>query len=168
MVPALLVLVALMLLELLLGLLGFAVAVREGGLNENTLSPPLPAPRALGGPGCVSAEGRLSRVRRGGRGRRDSKPCPGLSFDIGQSSGGGSGKEKAGVLCISPSSLSQGKAEDGGGGIWLGVSGGSNCDPTIGGARELQLRSHSFWVLRAGRGRGTAGGTQWMGVCGQL
>ncbi len=142
--PALLVLVALMLLELLVGLLGFAAAVREGGVNENTLSPPLPPPRALGGPGWLSAEGRGSRVRWGGGGRRDSKPCPGLSLDIGQSSGGGSGKEKVGALCTPPSSLSQGKAEDGGGGMWFGVSGGSNCEPTIGGARELQLRSHSF------------------------
>lgn len=143
--PVLLVLVALMLLELLLGLLGlFAAAVREGGVNENTLSPPLPAVRALGGPGWFSAEGRVSRVRRGGGGRRDSRPCPGLSLDIGQSTGGGSGKEKVGPLGTSTSSLSQGKAEDGGGGMWLGVSGGSNCEPTIGGARELQLRSHSF------------------------
>lgn len=128
--PVLLVLVALMLLELLLGLLGFAAAVREGGVNENTLSPPLPAVRALGGPGWLSAKGRVSRVRRGGGGRRDSRPCPGLSLDIGQSSGGGSGKEKVGPLGASASSLSQGKAEDGGGGIWLGVSGGSNCEPT--------------------------------------
>lgn len=140
--PVMLVLVALMLLELLLGLLGFAATVREGGVNENTLSPPLPAARALRGPGWFSAEGRVSRVRRGGRGRRDSRPCPGLSLDIGQSSGGGSGKEKVGALWTS--SLSQGKAEDGSGGIWLGVSGCSNCEPTIGGARELQLRSHSF------------------------
>lgn len=166
--PEPLVPVALMLLELLPGLLGFAVVVREGGVNENTLSPPLPAVRALGGPGWLSAEGGLSRVRRGGGGRRDSRPCPGLSLDIGQSSGGGSGKENVGALCISPSSLSQGKAEDGGGGTWLGVSGGSSCEPTIGWARELQLRSHSFWALRVGRGRGTAGGTQWIGVCGQL
>lgn len=132
-----------MLLELLLlGLLGFAAAVREGGVNENTLSPPLPAARALGGPVWFSDGGRVSRVRRGGGGRRDSKPCPGLSFDIGQSSGGGSGKEKVGAL--GTSSLSQGNAEDGGGGMWLGVSGGSNCEPTTGGARELQLRSQSF------------------------
>lgn len=130
--PALLVLVALMLLELLLGLLGFAAAVREGGVNVNTLSPPFPAIRPLGGPGWLSPVGRVSRVRRGGRGRRDSRPCPGLSLDIGQSSGGGSGKEKVGALCTSPSSPSQGKAEDGGRGMWLGVSGGSNCEPTIG------------------------------------
>lgn len=142
--PAPLVLVALMLLELLVGLLGFAAAAREGGVNENTLSPPLPAVRALRGPGWLSAEGRGSRVRRRGGGRRDRRPCPGLSLDIGQSSGGGSGKEKAGVFGTSPSSLSQGKAEDGGGGRLLGVSGGSICEPTIGGARELQLRSHSF------------------------
>lgn len=166
--PTLLVLVALMLLELLLGLVGFAMVVREGGVNENTLSPPLPPARALGGPCWLSVEGMLSRLRRGGGGRRDSRPCPGLSFDIGQSSGGGSGKEKVGVSCISPSSLSQGNAEDGGGGAWLGVSGGSNCEPTSGWARELQLRFHSFWVLLAGRGRGTAGGTQCIGVCGQL
>lgn len=140
--PVPLVLVALMLLELLLGLLGFATAVRDGGVNENTLSPPLPVARALGVPGWFSAEGRVSRVRRGGGGRRDSRPCPGLSLDIGQSSGGGSGKENVGAL--GTSSLSQGKAEDGGGGIWLGVSGSSNCEPTIGGASELELRSHSF------------------------
>lgn len=115
-VPALLVLVALMLLELLLGLLGFAAAGREGGVNENTLSPPLPCARALGGPGWLSADGKVSRVRRGGGGRRDSRPCPGLSLDIGQSSGGGSGKEKVGAQGTSPSPLSQGKAEDGGGG----------------------------------------------------
>lgn len=142
--PALLVLVALMLPELLLGLPGFADAVREGGVNENTLSPPLPTTLALRGPGWLSAEGRVSRLRRGGGGRRDSRPCPGLSLDIGQSSGGGSGKEKVVALDTSPSALSQGKAEDGGGGMWLGVSGGSSCEPTIGGARELQLRSHSF------------------------
>lgn len=129
--PVLLVLVALMLLELLLGLLGFAAAVRAGEVNENTLSPPLPAARALGGPDWASAEGRVSRVRRGGGGRRDSRPCPGLSLDIGQSSGG-SGKEKVGALGTPLSSLSQGKAEDGGGGTWFGVSGGSNCEPTIG------------------------------------
>lgn len=115
--PVLLVLVALMLLELLLGLLGFVTAMREGGVNENILSPPLPAARALEGPGWLSAEGRVSRVRRGGGGRRDSRPCPGLSLDIGQSSGGGSGKEKVGALGTSTSSLSQGKAEDGGGGM---------------------------------------------------
>lgn len=127
-VPALLVLVALMLLELLLGLLGFApaaavvavvavVAGRDGGVNENTFSPPLPCARALEGPGWLSAGGKVSRVRRGGGGRRDSRPCPGLSLDIGQSSGGGSGKEKVGAKGTSPSSLSQGKAEDGGGGM---------------------------------------------------
>lgn len=110
--PVPLVLVALMLLELLLGLLGFAAAVRDGGVNENTLSPPLPVARALGVPGWFSAEGRVSRVRRGGGGRRDNRPCPGLSLDIGQSSGGGSGKENVGAL--GTSSLSQGKAEDGG------------------------------------------------------
>jgi len=50
-VPVLLVRVALMLLELLLGLLGFGITALEGGVKENTLSPPLPAVRALGGPG---------------------------------------------------------------------------------------------------------------------
>lgn len=123
---ALVVLVALMLVELLLGLLGFAAALREGGVNENTLSPPPPNARALGGPGWLSADGGVSRIRRGGRGRRDRRPWPGLSLDIGQSSGAGSGKEKAGTPDNSPSSPNQGKAEDGGGGIWLGVSGGSN------------------------------------------
>lgn len=133
-VPVLLVLVALMLLELLLGLLGFAAAAagREGGVNENTFSPPVPCARALRGPGWLSADGKVSRVRRGGGGRRDSKPCPGLSLDIGQSSVGRSGKEKVGAQGTSPSSLSQGKAEEGGGGMWLGVSGGSNCEPTDG------------------------------------
>lgn len=81
--PALLVLVALMLPELLVGLLGFAAAVREGGVNENTLSAPLPAARALWGPGWLSAEWMVSRVKRGGR--RDSRPCPGLILDMGQS-----------------------------------------------------------------------------------
>lgn len=138
-VPVLLLLVALMLLELLLGLLGVGTAELEGGVNENTLSPPLPVARALGGPIWLSSDGRVSRVRRVGGGRRDRRPCPSRSLDIGQSCGGGSGKEKAGALCISPSPLNQGKAEEGGGGRWLGVSGGSNCEPTIGGAMELQL-----------------------------
>lgn len=142
--PAMLLFVALMLLELLLGLLGFVPAGREGGVNEKTLSAPLPAVRALKGPGWLSADGKGSRVRQGGGGRRDRRPCPRLSLDIGQSAGGRSGKEKAGVLGTSPSSLSQGKADDGIGGMWFGVSGGSICEPTIGGARELQLRSHSF------------------------
>lgn len=110
-------LVALMLPELLLGLLGFVAMTREGGVNENTLSPPVPAARALRGPAWPSAEGRVSRVRRGGGGRRASRPWLGLSLDIGQSSGSGSGKEKVGAAGTSPSSLSQGKAEDGGGGM---------------------------------------------------
>lgn len=129
-------------------------------MNENTLSPPPPVARALRSPGWLSAAGRVSKVRRGGGGRRDSRPCPGLSLDIGQSSGAGSGKENAGPLCESPSPLNQGNAEDGGGGRWLGVSGASNWEPTVGGAMELQLRSQSFWVRRGCRGRGTAGGTQ--------
>lgn len=115
--PEPLVLVALMLPELLLGLLGFAAVTREGGVKEKTLSPPLPAARALRGPVWPSAEGRASRVRRGGGGRRASRPWFGPSLEIGQSSGSGSGKEKVGAAGISPSSLSQGKAEDGGGGM---------------------------------------------------
>ena len=78
---------------------------------------------------------------------------------MGQSTGAGSGKEKAGAVGTSPSAVSQGKAEEGGGGRVVGVTGGTS---------ELQLRSQSPGVLRGGRGRCTAGGTQWMGVCGQL
>lgn len=155
------VLVPLTLQGLLLGLLWFTLAVRNGGVKENEKSRSPPIPRALAGP--VSDKGRFSRVRRGGGGRRDNPPCSSLTLGGGQSSG----KEKAWTPCTSPSSLNQGNAEDGGTGTWLGVSGGS-CEPTTGGARELQLRSHSFWLLRAGLGRGTEGGTQWMGVCGQL
>lgn len=113
----LIVLVALILEEELLGLVA---GVREGGVKENTRSPPPPTPRGLMGPGSrPSANGVLSKERRGGGGRRDSKPCPGRSFDMGQSSGRlpGSGKEKAGTQGPSPSSLSQGKAEEGGGSI---------------------------------------------------
>lgn len=128
--PAPPVVAALMLPELLLGSPGFVAAFREGGVNENTLSPPFPAARALGGPACPSADGSASRISRGG-GRRDSRPCPGLSLDIGQSTGGGSGNENIGVFGTSPSSLSQGKAEEGGGGTWLGVSGGSSCEPAV-------------------------------------
>lgn len=141
--PVLLVLVALMLVVLLLGLVGFA-AVREGGVNENTLSPPFPVVRALEGPGWLSACAMGSRVSLGGGGLRESRPCPALSLAMGLSSGRGSGKEKAGALGISPSSPSQGKAEDGGCRMWFGVSGVTCCEPTPGCARELQLRSQSF------------------------
>ena len=109
------VLLVFMVLMLLLLLVGFGAGVREGGVNEKTLSPP---PRALRGPtwGPVepSVDGGVSSLRHGGKGRRDSNPWAGRSFEMGQSSGAGSGKEKAGTLGTSPSSLSQGKAEDGG------------------------------------------------------